>query len=160
MNILLVCSGNVSRSFLAEVLLKRELRSLGAEDVAVSSAGVCAYPGSPPDPQMVDYLAEAGIAYEPHEARGITQEEVEWADLILVMEKDHARTIQSSWPEAAAKVELLGKFISGDWAEDDVIDPYGKSPYHYRVAQSQIGLAVQNLARWIVQDAQNKDHSR
>lgn len=160
MKILLVCSANVSRSFLAEVLLKRELRSLGAEDIAVSSAGIYAYPGSPPDPRMVDYLTKGGIAYEPHESRGITQEEVEQADLIIVMQKDHARTIESSWPKAAGKVELFGKFISGDWTEDDVMDPYGKSSYHYRVAQSQISLGVQNLARRIVQDAQNKGHCR
>ena len=73
MNILFVCSGNVSRSFLAEALLKRELQSLGMEGVGVSSAGLYAYPGSPPDPQMVEYLAQAGIAYEPHKAKGMTQ---------------------------------------------------------------------------------------
>jgi protein-tyrosine-phosphatase len=76
------------------------------------------------------------------------------------MENVHARTIESSWPEAAGKVELFGKSISGDWTEDDVIDPYGKSPYHYRVAQSQISLGVQNLARRIVEDAQNKGYRR
>ena len=158
MNILFVCTGNISRSFLAEVLLKKELRSLGLERVGVSSAGLYAYPGNPPDPQMVDYLAEAGIAYEPHEAKGMTSQDVEWADRILVMEKDHARVIKKAWPEATNKTELLGKYISGDWAEDDVIDPYGKSPYHYRLAQSQISLAVQNLARWIIQNAQNQNH--
>jgi protein-tyrosine-phosphatase len=156
----MVCSANVSRSFLASALLKRELRALGAWNVTVASAGIYAYPGSPPDPRMVDYLVAAGIAYDPHEARAMSQKEAEWADLILVMEKEHARTIERWWPEEAAKVELLGKFSSGDSAEDDVIDPYGKSPYHYRVAQSQISLAVQNLARRIVQDAQNKDCRR
>jgi protein-tyrosine-phosphatase len=153
MNVLLVCSGNVSRSFLAEVLLKRELQSLGKQEVAVASAGLYAYPGNSPDPQMVDYLAKAGIAYEPHEARGMTREDAAWADRIVVMEKDHARAIELAWPEAAAKVELLSRYFSGDWAEDDVMDPYGKSPYHYRVVQSQISLAVQNLARRIVQHA-------
>jgi protein-tyrosine-phosphatase len=160
MNVLFVCSGNVSRSFLAEVLLKKELQSLGVEYIGVSSAGLYAYPGSPPDPQMADYLAKAGIAYEPHEAKGMTPKDVEWADRILVMEKDHARAIDQAWPEATAKTELLGKYVSGDWVEDDVIDPYGKSAYHYRLAQSQIRLAVQNLARWIVQNAQNQDHRR
>lgn len=160
MNILFVCSGNMSRSFLAEVLLKQELRSLGMENIGISSAGLYAYPGNPPDPQMVDYLAKAGIAYEPHEAKGVSDQDVAWADRILVMEKDHARVIEKTWPEAKDKTELLGKYISGDWAADDVIDPYGKSPYHYRLAQSQISLAVQNLARWIVQNAQNQNHRR
>ena len=96
MNILFVCSGNISRSFLAEVLLKKELRSLGLDGIGVSSAGLSAYPGNPPDPQMVEYLAEAGIAYEPHEARGVTGQDVDWADRILVMEKDHARAIEKA----------------------------------------------------------------
>lgn len=160
MNILLVCSGNVSRSFLAEVLLKRELRSLGRKDVAVLSAGLYAYPGSPPDPGMVDYLAKAGIAYEPHEARGLTQEDVAWSDRIVVMEKDHALAIERSWPDAKEKVELLSRYFSGEGSEDDVFDPYGRSIYHYRLAQSQISLAVQNLARVILQDAQNPHHRR
>jgi protein-tyrosine-phosphatase len=153
MNVLLVCSGNVSRSFLAEVLLKRELRSLGKPDVAVASAGLYAYPGSPPDSQMVDYLAKARITYEPHEARGMRREDAAWADRIVVMEKEHARAIEAAWPEAKAKVELLSRYLSGDWAEDDVMDPYGKTSYHYRVAQSQISLAVQNLARRIIRNA-------
>ena len=153
MNVLLVCSGNVSRSFLAEALLRHEMQSLGKHDVHVGSAGLYAYPGSPPDSQMVDYLAKAGIAFEPHEARGMRREDAEWADLIVVMEKDHARTIETAWPEAGAKVELLGRYLSGDWTEDDILDPYRKSLYHYRLVQSQVSLAVRNLARRIVRHA-------
>jgi protein-tyrosine phosphatase len=154
MNILFVCSGNVSRSFLAEALLKEELRSLNVEGPAVSSAGLYAYPGHPPDPHMVDYLAKAGVACEPHEAKVMSRKDAEWADRILVMEKDHALAIEGVWPEATGKIELLGKYVAGDEAEDDIIDPYGKSPYHYRLVQSQISFAVQNLARRIAQDAQ------
>jgi len=160
MNILFVCSGNVSRSFLAEVLLKKELHSLGLGGIGVSSAGLYAYPGTPPDPQMVDYLGKAGITCEPHEAKEMTGKDAEWADRILVMEKDHKRVIERAWPDAAAKMELLSKYLSGDWAEDDIIDPYGKSEYHYRLAQSQISLAVKNFVRWIFQHAQNQNHRR
>ena len=138
---------------MAEVLLKRELESLGRRDVAVASAGLYAYPGHPPDPRMVEYLAESGVAYEPHEARGMTREDGEWADRIVVMEKDHKRAIAQVWPGTEAKVELLSRYLSGDWADDDVPDPYGKSPYHYRAVQSQIRLAVQNLALWIGENA-------
>jgi protein-tyrosine phosphatase len=87
MNILFVCSGNVSRSFLAEALLKSELKALKVDDVSVSSAGLYAYPGSPPDPQMTAYLSSMGISFDPHEARQVSQKESGWADLILVMER-------------------------------------------------------------------------
>ena len=73
------------------------------------------------------------------------KEHVKWADHILVMEKNHRSFIEEQWPEYKEKVELIGKYISPDMAEDDVIDPYGGSPYHYRLAQSQISLAVKSL---------------
>ena len=43
MNILFVCSGNISRSFLAQRLLENELASMAVEGVTVASAGLHAY---------------------------------------------------------------------------------------------------------------------
>jgi len=147
MNVLFVCSGNVSRSFLAESLMKKEMEALDRGSISVSSAGLFAYPGSPPDPVMVEYLAEKGIQAPQHQARRLAGENVHWADLILVMEKEHARLIEESWPEAKGKIELLGRYISGDQAPDDIIDPYGGSPYDYRLAQAQITMAIKSLAK-------------
>jgi protein-tyrosine-phosphatase len=147
MNILFVCSGNISRSFLAQRLLEKELGSMKVEGVSVASAGLHAYPGNPPDPEMVDYLAEMGIPAGEHGARQIQAEDVGRADLIMVMERDHAKRIRAMWPEAADRVELLGSLMwDGPAVEDDIIDPFGKSPYHYRLAKSQITLAVKSLA--------------
>jgi len=52
-------------------------------------------------------------------------------------------------------VQLLGKYVAGGW-EDEILDPFGKSPYHYRLAQSQITLAVQSLGKWLVQNRNPK----
>jgi len=147
MNILFVCTGNVSRSFLAEMLLKNEIAPLRIDSIAVSSAGLFAYPGSPPDPQMVDFLTQMEIPMTEHEAKQITKQDVDWADLIMVMEKDHTDTINKLWPDAKDKVELLGNFIAEGQNPDDIIDPFGKTPYHYRLAQSQISLAIKNLVK-------------
>lgn len=147
MNILFVCSGNVSRSFLALKLLEKEIEAHDLYNISVSSAGIWAYPGSPPDPKIVEFLLQKGIRVEGHEARQITEEDVDWADHILVMEKDHARILEKMWPEAKEKVELLGKFASGGISEDEIIDPFGKSPYHYRLAQAQITVAIETLIK-------------
>ncbi|MBN2124907.1 MAG: low molecular weight phosphotyrosine protein phosphatase [Deltaproteobacteria bacterium] len=157
MNILFVCTGNISRSFLAERLLREELSRLGVGDVRVSSAGLFASTGHSADPQMADYLAENKIPQDPHEARQITREDAEWADLILVMEKDHERILERMWPDAGAKVELLGTYLIHGGMVDDIVDPYGLSPYHYRLAQSQITLAVKNLAQKLV-TARGRNH--
>ena len=147
MNILFVCSANISRSFLAEMLLKNEIESLGIEGISVSSAGLFAYPGVPPDSEMVNYLSKMGISVKDHESRRMTEDDVEWADLILVMERGHREIIRESWPQAGDKVELLGSLLSPTGYADDVIDPFRRTRYHYRLAQSQITLATKTLVQ-------------
>lgn len=150
MNILFVCSGNISRSFLAEMLLKYELVLQGLENVFVSSAGLYAFSGNPPDPKIVDHLQKMGISVEGHAARQITKGDVDWADLILVMERDHATMIERLWPEVKGKVELLGGFSSDGPAVDDIVDPFGKSSYHYRLAQAQITFAIKSFVKRVL----------
>ena len=147
MNILFVCTANVSRSFLAQHLLRHELWSHEIYDISVSSAGIISNPDASADPRMVDHLLQKGIRSEEHKARQITKEDVDWAHRILVMEKRHADIIHEMWPEAKAKVDFLGRFSSGGLIDDDIIDPFGKSPYHYRVAEAQISLGVEALAK-------------
>ena len=147
MNILFVCTANVSRSFMAETLFRHVIDQQKIKDVSVSSVGVSACPGSPPDPEMVDYLLKRDITVTNHVARQMQQADVVWADRIFVMEKDHAEQIQNLWPDADEKTELLGKYIATDSSIDDIVDPYGRSPYHYRLAQSQISLAIQNIVK-------------
>ena len=158
MNVLFVCSGNVSRSFLAEALLRHEMDLLGRRDVSASSAGLYAFPGSPADPKMVRYLKTLGIAAPFHEARRVSPEDVDRADLIVVMERGHAQEIARQWPGAGVKVQLLCTYLPGVPMEDDVVDPFGRSPYHYRLAQSQITLAVKSLSQRL-SPAKGKDRS-
>jgi protein-tyrosine-phosphatase len=145
MNILFVCTGNVSRSYLAEMLLRHELAIRKVSNVSVSSAGIYAYPGNPPDPVMVDHLEKQGIPVATHESKQVRKEDITWADLILVMEQAHARDLEVRWPESKVKTEFLGRYISEGRDADDIVDPFGKPPYYYRLAQSQIALALRTL---------------
>ena len=65
---------------------------------------------------------------------------VDWADIILVMERNHRDQIIAFWPHEKNKVHLLSQYLASDQCEDDVSDPYGSSPYFYRVAISHISL--------------------
>ena len=145
MNILFVCTGNVSRSYLASMLLKHEAGKRGLENIEIESAGISAALGGSGDPKMVEYLSEIEVPAADHKPRQIQEEQVKWADTIFVMEKRQRSFIEEKWPEEKEKVELLGKYISPDMAEDDVVDPYGGASYHYRLAQSQISLAIKSL---------------
>lgn len=145
MNILFVCTGNVSRSYLAEMLLEHEIGDRRLHGIYVSSAGILDNEGMPADPLMIDYLTKLKIPADEHSSRKICKKDIEWADRIYVMENRHREYIHELWPEADSRVERLGRYIDPDQVEDDIIDPYGKAPYYYRVAQEQIAAAVKNL---------------
>lgn len=145
MNILFVCTGNISRSFLAKAILLNELKKNGIKDIEVSSSGTGAYPGTPADPEMVEFLREKDIPIPEHASKLVSDEEIKWADMILVMERSHHNRLVKTWPESAGKVEMLGRYVAPDQPDDEIIDPYGRSSYHYRLVQAQIGLAVSNL---------------
>lgn len=142
MNILFVCSANICRSFLAEMLTRNEVDEGNVSNLSVASAGLFAQPGSPPDPQMVQYLTEIGISVSEHQSKKLEKEDVDWADHILVMEKEHAEIIGESWPEVGEKVELLGSYLTHTEMVDNIVDPYNRTSFHYRLAQSQITLAL------------------
>ena len=145
MNILFVCSANICRSFLAEMLFREEIETRDMDNISVASAGLFAQPGSPPDPEMVKYLQGMGIPTNEHLSRKLEKEDVDWADHILVMEKTHADLIRQTWPEAGEKVEPLGAYLSRTEMVDDIIDPYNRTSFHYRLAQSQITMALKAL---------------
>lgn len=137
------------------MLLRDSIRKHGLENISVSSAGLHAYAGNPGDPKITEYLSEMEIPFENHESKQLTDNELEWSDLVLVMERYHLETIISRWPESKAKIELLGAYIQNGTFTDDIIDPYGRSPYHYRVMQSQISLAVESLTKKLVSEQDN-----
>ena len=147
MNVLFVCTANISRSFLAEMLLRHEVEQKHLRNISVASAGMNAVPGYPPDAKMIEYLLKANIKVADHVSRQVQQEDVDGADRIFVMEKNQAAQIIGRWPQAADKVTLLGSYVSADSATDDIVDPFGRSPFHYRLAQSQIALAVDKIVQ-------------
>ena len=152
MNILFVCSANVSRSFLAENLLKRELEKENIKNISVASAGLNTFDLSEPDRNMVAHLSKIGIPKVDHRPKQISKQDVDWANIILVMETDHVKKIMDLWPETKPKLQVFGKFVSPDPNIDDIVDPFGKSSYHYRLAQSQITLAIKNFVNKLLQD--------
>ena len=130
---------------MAEMIFRHKTRNRPLDHVSVASAGLFAYPGNPPDPEMVTYLEYLGMTGIEHGARQISNEDAQWADLILVMERSHADVMEAHWPEWKDKVVLLGRYLAEDGRPLDIIDPYGLSPEYYRIVQEQIEKAVQRL---------------
>ncbi len=123
-NILFVCTGNTCRSPMAEAIARREISRRGWQNVRVGSAGASTSSGRPAAPEAVAVLAREGVDLSDHTSRPLSNELVEWADLILAMSPAHLSSI-ARWG-GAAKATLLGEFAAGDCADAaGVPDPYG-----------------------------------
>jgi protein-tyrosine phosphatase len=111
-SILVVCTGNICRSPMAEGFLQRLLaeRRLRA-GIRVSSTGVAALDGSPPMPESVAAAAGRGADIARHVARKVDTREVLRSDLVLTMTAGHHDRILDLVPEAASRAFTLKELV-------------------------------------------------
>ncbi len=133
MEILIICTGNICRSPMAEGLLRHILDVRAVKGVHIRSAGTHALDGRPAEPHAVEAVRELGVDITAHTARSLDREMVSAADLVLVMESWQAELVGRVLPasEHAAKLRLLATYDAAS-ATTTVDDPYGKPLASYR----------------------------
>jgi protein-tyrosine phosphatase len=89
-SILVICTGNICRSPIAEGLLRDALQRRFAERAPeVSSAGTSGLEGSGAMPESVVAAAELGVDISGHVARRLTSATADPPDLLLCMASEH-----------------------------------------------------------------------
>lgn len=131
-NILTVCTGNICRSPMAEYLLRHRLEQAGNWQGRVCSAGISALVQQPAEEATVALMLSRNIDLGPHRACQLTRQQLRQADLVLVMEKHHRKSVLDLDPAARGKTFLLGH-----WNNSEIADPYRRSDeVHFKVLQS------------------------
>ncbi len=138
-HILMVCTGNICRSPMAEALLRQRLALRGVR-AGVESAGLAALVGRPADPEAQALMLERGLDLSGHRARQLTPELLRGSDLVLVMEAWQQRAVEALLPSARGRVQRLGRF--GDF---DVPDPFRRGPTAFRAALVFIDRGLDEL---------------
>lgn len=121
--VLFVCTANVCRSPMAELLLRH--RVAGMQDAwPVASAGVRAPVGRPLHPLADEALQRRGVPTErAGGAVALTPQLVERAGLVLVAEPAHRSAVVRMLPRAAARTFLLLQFAELLHAAPTADDP-------------------------------------
>ena len=155
--IIAVCTGNICRSPMAELMLTEAFDSAGlAGDVVVDSAGTTAYEaGRPIDPRAARKLTAHNLASDQHTAREWRAEWFTERHLILALDVDHYGWLRASAPdsESLAKVRMLRSFDpaleSKDPLEQGIEDPWYGGHADFDVVWNQVQASVPGIVQYV-----------
>lgn len=149
-SILVVCTGNVCRSPIAEGLLRSLLEErLGDDAPLVASVGLAAWEGSGATPEAVAAAAELGVDVSGHRARGVAPEIVQAADLVIAMTSSQRDLLAEGFPERAQRIFTLKELVR--LLEAEPIGSEERSPAELA------RLAAERRARGLVRNPHDED---
>jgi len=148
-SILLICTGNICRSPIADRILLRAF-----PQKKITSVGLEALVGYSADATAARVAATMGICLAGHTVRSFDITEANKHALLLVMEQSQLEKISLMAPELRGKVMLLGRWNGNR----DIPDPYKKSDAAFESVLNLIALACEQWANKLsIQNSGNKD---
>ncbi|MFI6457086.1 low molecular weight protein-tyrosine-phosphatase [Streptosporangium amethystogenes] len=149
--ICVVCMGNICRSPMAEVVLRKTLDGHGLGDrVTVDSAGTGGWhQGDPMDARAAEMLAGHGYDGSRHRARQFLRDWYGRIDLVLAMDVHNLSALRRLAP-AGADVRLFRSFDPAAPEGSEVPDPYYGEREGFAEVLEMIEAASRGLARHLV----------
>ena len=169
--ILVVCTANICRSVMAERMLRREVAARDL-DIEVTSCGIL-FDGEPPPEKVLAVLDDRGIDARDHRSRKFTPSMLYGVDLVVTMERMHARELAVTIDGSSSRIHTLGALVEwlsstdelpatpadrvaacaaqlrpGDLlgtGPDEVGDPHGRSNRLHRQAADRIDALCRGL---------------
>ncbi|RKO22120.1 low molecular weight phosphotyrosine protein phosphatase [Pseudarthrobacter phenanthrenivorans] len=151
--VIAVCTGNICRSPMAELMLTAALERAGLDRVvSVDSAGTTGYEaGRPIDPRAARRLAATQLASQQHIAREWVHDWFRERDLILALDIDHYAWLSEAAPdqESLEKIRMLRSFdpaMAGrDLLDQGIEDPWYGGHADFDAVWHQIHAALPGI---------------
>jgi protein-tyrosine phosphatase len=155
--VIAVCTGNICRSPMAELMLSAALEREGLDElVAVDSAGTTGYEaGRPIDPRAARRLGATQLTSNSHIARQWQHAWFRERDLILALDIDHHAWLSESAPdqESRDKIRMLRSFdprlADKDLLDQGIEDPWYGGQADFETVWHEVHAALPGLVDYI-----------
>ena len=151
-SVMVVCTGNICRSPMAEIVLRERFAAAGlADEVVVDSTGISDEEhGNPVDRRARAVLERHGYPTgDGHRARQV--EPGDQRDLVLAMTNAHARALR----RLGAEPVLFRTFDPDAVGDLDVADPWYGGPRDFEDCLAQIEAAADGIVEHVRNDLGN-----
>lgn len=137
--ILTVCTANICRSPLMELLLRQQLDTSVFE---IGSAGVRGFNDAPMDPDAVNQAARFGADPQYFRSRPITEDMIKVSGLILTATREHRSGVLTVSPMALRRTFTLLEFaqLAAEYSGEPLIEIVSDASRHRSLAQGDLDI--------------------
>lgn len=169
--VMTVCTGNICRSPMAEIILRHEFEERGLGDrVRVESSGVSSEEhGNPIDRRAVKVLREHGYDIPPeHFAHRITPSEIAETNLFLPMTASHMGALMHMLPLSKRSHVFMYRSFDpnlpdpqpGRESDIDLVDPWYGGQRDFEIAIDQIEEVAPYIVDYVEKQLEAQDATK
>jgi protein-tyrosine phosphatase len=133
LHVVTICTGNAARSVMAGAILREHVPGL-----QVTTSGTHVIEGMPMSWRTRDAIVSLGLPVPDHRSRQATAQELDTADLVIALAREHVAWMRRVHPAAAPRTATL-KRLTRDLPDDD-------SPLSERITKMRLHEVA--LERW------------
>lgn len=151
MKVIMVCTGNICRSPMAEGILRKLCKDSGRNDIDIDSAGIENYhQGQSPDRRAIKIMQNHGYDIQRLRARQLNANDVNKStNLIMVATDAHLKFAQNLKAQCSGNAEIVKMLaFHPEKTNHDLFDPYYGVEKDFETTFQQLYVA---LSYWLNQ---------